>query len=187
MALPLPTSLSQAVVAFTIEADHLFECRMPHSTAESRQRGEPIGGPWLISMPFWANCLQHVDAEGMAVGALSDRELIADRYLRGNNPGLVSWGTGRSTARPSPRPYARRKGPGVIVGLARTPFRTIPSSRTVAATPTAAERAPSRVGPRTPSLAGVRLLRDAGPGPGEPLGCPSESAPRDFGTHRPPQ
>ena len=92
MGLPLSTLLSQALVAFTIEADHLFECRMPHCTSESRKRGGPIEGPWLISMPFWANGLKHVEAEGMTVGALVDRELIAGRFLQGNNPGLVRWG-----------------------------------------------------------------------------------------------
>ena len=40
---------------------------MPHCTTESRKRGEPIAGPWLISMPFWANSLKHVDADGMTV------------------------------------------------------------------------------------------------------------------------
>jgi hypothetical protein len=92
MSLPLSTLMSQALVAFTIEADHLFECRMPHCTSESRKRGEPIDGPWLISMPFWSNCLKHVDDDGMTVGALADRALVADRYLQGNNPGLVRWG-----------------------------------------------------------------------------------------------
>ena len=92
MQLPLSTMLSQALVAFTIEADHLFELRMPHCTSESRKRGEPIAGPWLISMPFWANALKHVDQEGMTVGALADRELIAHEFLQGNNPGLVRWG-----------------------------------------------------------------------------------------------
>ena len=92
MSLPLSTLLSQALVAFTIEADHLFECRMPHCTTESRKRGEPVEGPWLISMPFWANGLKHVDANGMTVGSLVDRALIADRYLQGSNPGLVRWG-----------------------------------------------------------------------------------------------
>lgn len=90
--LPLSTLLSQALVAFTIEADHLFERRMPHYTTESLKRGEPVEGPWLISMPFWANGLKHVEPDGMTVGMLCDRELIADRFLQGNNPGLVRWG-----------------------------------------------------------------------------------------------
>jgi hypothetical protein len=92
MGLPLSTLLSQALVALTIEADHLFELRMPHCTTESLKRGEPIAGPWLISMPFWANCLKHVETEGMTVRALFDRELIAGSFLQGNNPGLVRWG-----------------------------------------------------------------------------------------------
>ena len=102
MGLPLSTLLSQALVAFTIEADHLFERRMPHCTTESRKRGEPIAGPWLISMPFWANCLTHVEAEGMTVGALFDRELIAGFFLQGNNPGLVRWGYLRLVAGTAP-------------------------------------------------------------------------------------
>src|SRR5205823_3484134 len=102
MGLPLSTLLSQALVAFTIEADHLFELRMPHCTTESRKRGEPIAGPWLISMPFWANCLKHVEAEGMTVGALFDRELIAGVFLQGNNPGLVRWGYVRLAAGTAP-------------------------------------------------------------------------------------
>jgi len=92
MTFPLPTLLSQAVVAFTIEADHLFECRMPHYTTESRKRGEPIEGPWLISMAFWANGLKHIDADGMTVGALADRALLAGHFIEGSNPGLVRWG-----------------------------------------------------------------------------------------------
>jgi hypothetical protein len=97
MGLPLSTLLSQALVAFTIEADHLFETRMPHCTTESRKRGEPPAGPWLISMPFWANGLKHVDPAGMTVGALTERSLIAARFLEGNNPGLVRWGYLRLT------------------------------------------------------------------------------------------
>ena len=97
MLLPLSTLLSHALVAFTIEADHAFEQRMPHCTTESRKRGEPSAGPWLISMPFWANCLKHVAAEGMTVGELFDAQLIAGGFLLGNNPGLVRWGYLRLT------------------------------------------------------------------------------------------
>src|SRR5437763_416725 len=75
---------------------------MPHCTTESRKRGEPIAGPWLISMPFWANCLKQVEAEGMTVGELLDRELIAGFFLQGNNPGLVRWGYLRLVAGTAP-------------------------------------------------------------------------------------
>jgi hypothetical protein len=92
MGLQLSTLLSQALVAFTIEADHAFEQEMPHCTTESRQRGEPIAGPWLISMPFWANCLKHVAPDGMTVGELFNEQLIAGNFLLGSNPGLVRWG-----------------------------------------------------------------------------------------------
>lgn len=109
MALPLSTLLSQALVAFTIEADHLFELRMPHCTTESRQRGEPVAGPWLISMPFWANGLKHIEPEGMTVGALFDRELIAGSFLEGNNPGLVRWGYVRLVPGPTPSKKLHRE------------------------------------------------------------------------------
>jgi hypothetical protein len=113
MGLPLPTLLSHALVAITIEADHLFECRMPHCTSESRKRGEPIAGPWLISMPFWANGLKHVEPDGMTVGALADRALIADLFLRGSNPGLVRWGY--LHVRPGPNGSKKLDRDGVVV------------------------------------------------------------------------
>jgi hypothetical protein len=92
MSLPLSTLLSQALVAFTIEADHLFETGMPHVTSEDLKAGRPGRGPWLISLPFWSTCLKHVAPGGTAVGEVLDRGFLADNFLLGTNPGMVRWG-----------------------------------------------------------------------------------------------
>jgi hypothetical protein len=42
---PLPTLLSHALVAFTIDVDNRFEQQMPHRTTMGRQSGEPARGP----------------------------------------------------------------------------------------------------------------------------------------------
>jgi hypothetical protein len=47
---PLPTLLSQVLVAFTIELDNEFEHQMPHRTTIARQGR----GPWLVSLPMWS-------------------------------------------------------------------------------------------------------------------------------------
>ena len=92
MALPLPTLLSQALVAFTIEADYEFEQRMPHVTTEKRKVGSLSRGVWLISLPFWSMCLRHVPQEGATVGEVLDRGFLRDSFLLGTNPGMVRWG-----------------------------------------------------------------------------------------------
>jgi hypothetical protein len=92
MDLPLSTRLSHALVAFTIEADHVFELEMPHTTTEDLKAGRPARGPWLISLAFWSNCLNHVAADGSPVGEVLDRGFLADNFLLGTNPGMVRWG-----------------------------------------------------------------------------------------------
>ena len=72
MRVPLSTSLSQALVAFTIEVDNAFEQRMPHVTTMSMKAGVPsTGGPWLVSYAMWANFLQYVRPEGTDLVELS--------------------------------------------------------------------------------------------------------------------
>ena len=48
MPVPLPTLLSQALVAYTIEFDNEAEHRMPHRT--TRGTGPRLRGVWLVSM-----------------------------------------------------------------------------------------------------------------------------------------
>jgi hypothetical protein len=51
--LPLPTLLSHALVAFTIEFDNEFEHRVPHRTTNHGSTGSR-SSPWLVSMVMWS-------------------------------------------------------------------------------------------------------------------------------------
>ena len=61
---PLSALLSQALVAFTIEADNEAEHRLPHrTTSHGRAAGPP--GPWLVSLAMWENCLRYLTDDGI--------------------------------------------------------------------------------------------------------------------------
>jgi DNA-binding MarR family transcriptional regulator len=60
---PLPTLLSQLLVAFTIEFDNEFEHLMPHRTT----RGQRSGGPWLVSQAMWVNLMRWLGPEGLTL------------------------------------------------------------------------------------------------------------------------
>ena len=63
--LPLSALLSQALVAFTIEADNEAEHRMPHRTTDDGASPDaPPGAPWITSLLMWANCLRHLPDDG---------------------------------------------------------------------------------------------------------------------------
>ena len=70
-ALPLPTLLSQALVAFIIEFDNEFEHQMPHRTTNHSKIGSR-DGPWLVSMAMWSTCMRFVREEGVPVGRLEE-------------------------------------------------------------------------------------------------------------------
>ncbi len=83
--LPLPTLLSQVLVAFTIEFDNEFEHQMPHRTtwgpaAHSRN------GPWLVSLAMWSNFMQYVGEDGVPLRELEGLARIT------NLKGLERWG-----------------------------------------------------------------------------------------------
>jgi DNA-binding MarR family transcriptional regulator len=80
--LPLPTLLSQALVAFTVELDNEFERRLPHRT--STKRGE---GPWLVSVAMWSTCLSFVDDDGVTVRRLEELARTGT-----NLDGMRRWG-----------------------------------------------------------------------------------------------
>jgi DNA-binding MarR family transcriptional regulator len=86
-SLPLPTLLSQALVAFIIEFDNEFERRMPHRTTNHGSTADSPHVPWLVSMVMWSNCMQYVGDEGVTVGEL-------ERLARTTAPpaGMERWG-----------------------------------------------------------------------------------------------
>ncbi len=85
--MPLPTLLSQALVAFTIEFDNEFERRMPHRTTNHGSTGEAQHGPWLVSMAMWMNCMQFIGDEGVTVRRLEELARTPT-----NLNGMVRWG-----------------------------------------------------------------------------------------------
>jgi DNA-binding MarR family transcriptional regulator len=84
--LPLPTLLSPALVAFTIEFDNAAESRMPHRT--NGDKGAGARGPWLVSQVMWANVLAYVPDGGITVSELHARA----RTARDSLGGLRRWG-----------------------------------------------------------------------------------------------
>ncbi len=78
-ALPLSALLSQALVAFTIEADNETEHRLPHRTQDyGLAPGAPPGAPWLTSLLMYANCLRHLPDAGITIAEL--RQPGKDRH-----------------------------------------------------------------------------------------------------------
>lgn len=84
---PLPTLLSQALVAYIIELDNEFEHRMPHRTTDHGRSPGTARGPWLTSVAMWSTCMRFVGEEGLRV---HDRATMA--RTRTNLAGLRRWG-----------------------------------------------------------------------------------------------
>jgi DNA-binding MarR family transcriptional regulator len=80
---PLPTLLSQAFVAFTIECDNEFEHQFPHRTT----KGPATGGSWLVSMAMWFNCMRYLGDEPIQAGELERRARTPT-----NLAGMQRWG-----------------------------------------------------------------------------------------------
>jgi hypothetical protein len=85
--LPLPTLLSQSLVAFTIEFDNEAERRIPHYTTRHGATRSTLPKAWLVSMAMYLNCMQFLDENGM-----SARELVRIARARTNFQGMVRWG-----------------------------------------------------------------------------------------------
>jgi hypothetical protein len=85
--LPVSALLSFALVAFTIEFDNEAEHRLPHRTTRHGPNAGAGGGPWLVSMVMWLNCLRFIPAEGITV-----RELERLARTRTNWDGMRRWG-----------------------------------------------------------------------------------------------
>ena len=81
---PLPTLLSQALVAFTIEFDNESEHQIQHRTSRGPAAGSR--GPWLVSEAMWANFLRFVPSAGVPLGEVDALASIV------NLAGLQRWG-----------------------------------------------------------------------------------------------
>ncbi len=84
--LPLPTLLSHALVAFTIEFDNESERQMGHRTTRHGSAGS-LHAPWLVSLVMWSNCMRFVDENGLPVGELERRTRTTT-----NLAGMQRWG-----------------------------------------------------------------------------------------------
>ena len=85
--LPLPTLLSQVLVAFTIEFDNEFEHQMPHRTTNHDSTTGSRQGPWLVSLVMWSNYMRFVGEKGMRV-----REMEYLARTKTNLNGMERWG-----------------------------------------------------------------------------------------------
>ena len=85
--LPLPTLLSHALVAFSIEFDNESERHMKHRTTRHGSTAGALRGPWLVSLAMWANCMQLLDDQGTPV-----RELERRARTKTNLAGMQRWG-----------------------------------------------------------------------------------------------
>jgi len=85
--LPLPSVLSQALVAFTIEFDNEAEHRLPHWTTSAGRTASPRESTWLVSQVMWANVLRYIDDDGVRYDELVERA----RTSRLSLGGLKRW------------------------------------------------------------------------------------------------
>jgi hypothetical protein len=79
--LPLPTLLSHALVAFTIEFDNEFEHRAPLRTTNHGSTGSR-SSPWLVSMVMWLMFMRFVPGDGIAVRELQELTGFSDKEMR---------------------------------------------------------------------------------------------------------
>jgi len=85
---PVPTLLSEVLVAHTIELDNEAEHRLPHRVTRADDPEARRDAPWLVSYVLWSTALQYVDDAGITVAELRARART-NRLLLG---GLRRWG-----------------------------------------------------------------------------------------------
>jgi DNA-binding MarR family transcriptional regulator len=91
---PLPTLLSQALVAFTIEFDNEFEHQTPHQITKAASKKSGIArtdAPWLVSLAMWALFLRFVPERGITVRELLYAANLDKKTLRNWLVRLSGW------------------------------------------------------------------------------------------------
>ncbi len=119
--MPLPTLLSEALVAHTMELDNEAEHRLPHRTTRQGDAGARRGKPWLVSFALWANVLQYLDEEGVTVADLRGRARTSQLLLGG----LRRWGYITVTA-PTGQPLRNPAQDAAIVRPRKATLRAGP-------------------------------------------------------------
>ena len=112
---PLPTLLSQALVAYTIEFDNEAEHRLPHRTSTHGATAASGPRPWLVSLVMWCNCMKFVGPDGVQ---LAELQRLARTHT--NLAGMQRWGyvvvtpglTDRDPKRPDPDAVMRATAAG---------------------------------------------------------------------------
>lgn len=113
---PLPTLLSQVLVAYTIEFDDAYEQRMPHFTTVGRLAGIGPQAVWLTSMAMWSNFMQYVPSEGITVADLAASARQSIPSLKSSFGGMERWNYVRP-AEPGGEMMQRRPGFGSAKGV----------------------------------------------------------------------
>jgi len=106
---PLPTLLSQALVAYTIEFDNEAGHLLPHTTSDHGATPGSGPKPWLASLVMWCNCMKYVSPDGVQLGEM---ERLA--RTRTNLAGMQRWRYITITPAPGDRD-GKRPGPDAMV------------------------------------------------------------------------
>jgi hypothetical protein len=109
--LRLTALLAQTLVAYAVEFDNEFEHRAPHRTTVGGQSAR--GGPWLVSMVMWFNCMRHVSDVPIPVLELERRSRTPT-----NLDGMRRWGYVDVAAEPED---TRAKPPRAALVVRATP------------------------------------------------------------------
>lgn len=90
-SLPLPTLLSQALVAFTIEFDNEFERQVPHRTTNHGSTTGSRSAPWLVSMVLWLKFMRFVPVNGIAAPELQRLAELSDKQMQTQLTRMSKW------------------------------------------------------------------------------------------------
>lgn len=87
----LPTLLSQALIAYTIEFDDEAEKRIPHGTTVGGLAGMRAGGVWLTSQVMWTNFIRHINSQGRPVREVQALACLSEKAIKSRLHHLEWW------------------------------------------------------------------------------------------------